>query len=151
MEAFLARCLFYGHFASCFSVDASSFPYFEDSTLYERDRSLFVKYVPLVRQLDAAGWAPVTHASSDRSDVLVERFGGAGAGGGTLPYFTALNDGAQFRHASLVIAKTPLALGTIASVTDEVRGVPLAFTQDATSVTVTLPMAPGAVRMIHLQ
>lgn len=150
MEAFLARCLFYGHFASCFSVDASSFPYFEDSSLYERDRALFVQYVPLVRELDLAGWQPMTHATSDRAHVLLERFGG-GASGGALPLFTVMNDGTVGVHATVTIAKAPLALGTITSVTDAIRGRPLSFNQDATSVTIRDALAPGAVRMIRLQ
>ena len=69
------RCLFYGVYPSMFSADASSHPYWEDPTLYNRDRPLFQKYIPLVQRLSAAGWEPVTWARSDRSDVWLERFG----------------------------------------------------------------------------
>ncbi len=150
MKRYFARCLFYGHFASCFSVDASSFPYFEDATLYERDRDLFVHYVPLVRELDLAGWQPVTHATTSHRELLCERFGG-GLASGALPLFTLMNDGAIGRNATLTIDKTALSLGSISAVTDAISGQPLAFTQDALQLTVTAFLAPGAVRMVRLQ
>lgn len=149
MRRYMERCLFYGHFASCFSADAASFPYFEDPLLYERDRGLFQKYVPLVRELDLAGWRPVTHATTSHRDLLCERFGDASLG--ALPLFTLQNDGAIGRHATLAVDKTALALGTIGAVTDAITGQPLAFTQDALQLTVTAFLAPSAVRMVRLQ
>ena len=149
MEHYFARCLFYGHFASCFSVDAASFPYFEDSTLYNRDRTLFAKYVPLVRELDLAGWSPVTHATTSHRDLLVERFGGATSS--TPPLFTLMNDGAIGRNAVLVVDKKSLAIGTVTTVIDAISGAALAFTQDAVQLTVTDFVPAGRVRMVRIQ
>jgi len=59
---------------------------------YERDRPLFKKYIPLLRRLTAAGWQPLTHASCDNSNILVERFG-PDAGGAM--FLTLLNDTAD--------------------------------------------------------
>lgn len=75
VDRYLQRALFYGIYPSMFSVDAASDPYWADASLYERDRDLFKRYIPLVREVGEAGWEPVTRASSDSDDVLVERFG----------------------------------------------------------------------------
>jgi len=148
MEAYMRRCLFYGHFASCFSADAATAPYFEDSTLYERDRDLFVRYVPLVRELDLAGWRPVTHATTSQRELLAERFGDGAA---APPLFTWMNDGAIARVGTLTIDKAALGLGTITAVTDAIAAAPLLFTQDAVRVVVTGFLQPGDVKMVVLQ
>ena len=101
IEQYFQRCLFYGVYPSMFSADAADKPYWEDPTLYNRDRPLFKKYLPLIQDLSTAGWEPVTWARSDNPDVLVERYG--------KKYLTLLNtastpqtvkismDGAHFR------------------------------------------------------
>ena len=52
------RCLAYGAFPGFFSVDAATAPYFTRPELYERDRPLYRKYLPVVRALSEAGWTP---------------------------------------------------------------------------------------------
>ncbi len=74
-ERYFQVCLFYGIYPSFFSHNASELRYFDDPALYNRDRPLFVKYIPLVRRLNRAGWRPVTHATATDSDVFVERYG----------------------------------------------------------------------------
>lgn len=81
METYMRMCAFYAIYPSAFSVDASNGNYFQQPTLYERDRSLFKKYVPIVRALSVAGWSPVTGARGSESRVGLERYGGGGAGG----------------------------------------------------------------------
>lgn len=75
VERYMQRVLFYALYPSMFSVDAASSPYWEDASLYNRDRALFKKYVPLVRELGETGWEPVTLAVSSNDKVLVERYG----------------------------------------------------------------------------
>lgn len=72
---YFERCAFYGIYPSMFSVNAADHPYWENAKLYNRDRPLFQKYIPVIKRLSAAGWEPVTWARSDRSDVWLERFG----------------------------------------------------------------------------
>ena len=72
---YFQRCLFYGIYPSMFSANAADHPYWEDPKLYNRDRPLFRKYIPIVQHLSAAGWEPVTWARSSRSDVWLERYG----------------------------------------------------------------------------
>lgn len=75
VEAYFARCLFYGFWPGFFSPDASSGPYFESARWFERDRPLFVKYLPLIKSLSQAGWQPLTQAHTSRAEVWIERFG----------------------------------------------------------------------------
>lgn len=52
------RCLAYGAFPGFFSIDAATAPYFTRPELYERDRSLYKQYLPVVKALSEAGWTP---------------------------------------------------------------------------------------------
>ena len=79
MEEFIRGQLFWGFFpavssAGGFPVDAAPDRYFLHPELYERDRPLFQRYVPVIRELSAAGWEPVTHATAAPA-VQIERFG----------------------------------------------------------------------------
>ncbi|NLZ06098.1 MAG: hypothetical protein GXY19_13090 [Phycisphaerae bacterium] len=75
VEKYMKRCLAYGMFPGFFSHNASQGHYFTRPELYERDRDLFRKYVPLCRQVAEAGWEPVTGARADSESIYVERFG----------------------------------------------------------------------------
>jgi hypothetical protein len=74
-EKFMKRALAYGMFPGYFSADASTGHYFTRPELYDRDRPLFKKYVPLCKRVAEAGWEPLTGAVSDNEAVIVERFG----------------------------------------------------------------------------
>jgi hypothetical protein len=102
MEKYMARALFYGMFPSAFSANASANPYWENPRWYERDRNLFRRYVPLVKKVSAAGWQPVTHATSANSGVWVERFGQR--------LFTLFNPGQTAQKTSLRFALPELGL-----------------------------------------
>ncbi len=75
VELYFQRCLFYGMYPSMFSHNAAENPYWQNPTLYNRDRPLFVKYQPLIRQVAEAGWEPVTWIRTNDEKVLVERYG----------------------------------------------------------------------------
>ena len=76
VEKYMQKCLAYGIFPSFFSPDASGGHYFSRPELYNRDRPLFKKYVPLCRKVSEAGWRAVnTLAASERAEVFVEQFG----------------------------------------------------------------------------
>jgi hypothetical protein len=62
-------------FPGYFSADASTGHYFTRPELYNRDRPLFKKYIPLCKRVAEAGWEPVTGARADNASVIVERFG----------------------------------------------------------------------------
>jgi uncharacterized repeat protein (TIGR01451 family) len=75
VEDYFQIALFYGFYPSMFSHDAATDPYWENPNLYNRDRDLFKRYIPLIRRLNCAGWRPLTYATTDREDVYIERFG----------------------------------------------------------------------------
>ena len=95
VERYMQRVLFYGLQPSMFSVDAASNPYWENPALYNRDRDLFKKYVPLVREVAEAGWEPVTLARTSNRNVFVERFGHR--------YLTLCNDTAKSQKTRVTV------------------------------------------------
>ena len=93
MESYMRLCAVYAIYPSAFSANAASDNYFEQPALYERDRSLFKKYVPIVRALSLAGWLPVTDATVDNANLGLEAYG-TNAVTGTR-YLTVRNFAAQ--------------------------------------------------------
>lgn len=75
VEKFMKRSVAFGMFPGFFSADASTGHYFSRPELYNRDRDLFKKYVPVCRAIAEAGWEPVTLARADNPDIALERFG----------------------------------------------------------------------------
>ncbi len=72
---YMKRCLAYGMFPGFFSHNASQGHYFTRPELYNRDRPLFKKYIPVIRQLAEAGWQPLTRVQTLDQRILAERFG----------------------------------------------------------------------------
>ncbi|MBN2270910.1 MAG: hypothetical protein JXN61_09870 [Sedimentisphaerales bacterium] len=100
VEKYMKRSLAYGMFPGFFSHNASQGHYFTRPELYERDRDLFKKYVPLCRLVAEAGWEPVTGAYSSDEHVFIERFGER--------YLTVFNDSDRRRTATITMdGKTP--------------------------------------------
>ena len=97
MEAYIRLCAFYGIYPSAFSADSSTGNYFEQPGLYERDRALFKKYVPIIRALSLAGWQPVTDATTDTTNVGIEAYGSDSSS--ARRYFTLRN----FQSSSVIV------------------------------------------------
>ncbi len=73
VERYFNRSLFYGMFPSMFSADAYSNNYWDNPTLYNRDRPLFKSYIPVIKRVAEAGWQPVTYARATNANI--ERWG----------------------------------------------------------------------------
>jgi len=97
VEKYMKRSLAYGMFPGFFSHNASQGHYFTRPELYERDRPLFRKYVPLCKRVAEAGWEPITQARSDNPVVYVERFGNSPG----LQYLTVFNDSPKKQTATI--------------------------------------------------
>jgi len=95
VEKYMRRALAYGMFPGFFSADASTGHYFRRPELYDRDRPLFKKYVPLCKLVAEAGWEPVTRARSSDPKVYIERFGKR--------YLTVFNDSPERRTATITL------------------------------------------------
>jgi hypothetical protein len=103
VEKYMKRCLAYGMFPGFFSHNASQGHYFSRPELYDRDRPLFKRYVPLCKRVAESGWEPITRARSDDEHVNVERFGSR--------YWTVFNDSHERRTATLTWTDPPAAAG----------------------------------------
>ena len=97
VEKYMKRSLAYGMFPGFFSHNASQGHYFTRPELYERDRPLFKKYVPLCKRVAEAGWEPITLARSSDSRIYVERFGDR--------FLTVFNDSPERRTVSVELDK----------------------------------------------
>jgi len=103
VEKYMKRCLAYGMFPGFFSHNASEGHYFSRPDLYNRDRPLFKKYVPLCRHVAEAGWEPITNVRSSDPKVYVERFGER--------YLTVFNDSPERRTTTLTLAGRSVTKG----------------------------------------
>jgi hypothetical protein len=99
LEKYMERCLAYGMFPGFFSANAATGHYFERSELFERDRPLFRRWVPLCKLVAEAGWEPVTHARAGDETIHVERFGEN--------YLTVFNDSAERHEATITMDDMP--------------------------------------------
>jgi hypothetical protein len=138
VEKYMKRSLAYGMFPGFFSADAASGHYFSRPELYNRDRPLFRKYVPLCKRVAEAGWQPVTQARANAPAILVERFGD--------DYLTVFNDGAE--TADVVVR---ILLPAVTGATDLVSGAETQVTRDETGATAAFRLAPEDVAVLHLR
>ena len=99
VEKYMRRAVAYGMFPGFFSANAATGHYFKRPELYNRDRPLFRKYVPICRRLAEAGWRPITAAWSSRPRVYVERFGDR--------YLTVFNDSSEPADVEITLAGPP--------------------------------------------
>jgi len=93
VERYMKRSLAYGMFPGFFSHNASQGHYFTRPELYNRDRPLFKKYVPLCKLVAEAGWEPITLARSSDENIYVERFGDR--------YLTVFNNSQEERTVAI--------------------------------------------------
>lgn len=136
VELYMKRSLAYGMFPGFFSADASTGHYFSRPELFERDRPLFKKYIPLCRLVAEAGWRPITGARSSEALVYVERFGE-----GAKSYLTVFNDSDAPRATTITLDGPPPA-----SCRDLVRNVEIAWPASGARVS----LDPGDVAVLEL-
>ena len=90
VEKYFAVCAFYAIYPGFFTYNSGVTNYWERPDWYERDRDLFIKYMPKIVALNQAGWEPITHARTNNSLVYIERYGS-----GNSFYLTLRNMAAQ--------------------------------------------------------
>ncbi len=124
VERYMKRALAYGCFPGCFSHNAAEGHYFTRPELYDRDRDLFRKYVPLCKLVAEAGWEPITAARSGDEHIHIERFGDQGT-----RYLTIFNDSTERRDTTIT-----LSMKTAAASRELVRGKSMSWTSGKTTV-----------------
>lgn len=107
MDKYFQRCLFYGMFPSMFSYDAATDPYFQNPSYYNRDRALFIKYLPIIKKISSSGWEPLSFAYSSNDNIFVERYG---AKASDALYFTVHNNLDFNQKGTIDIKKKELGL-----------------------------------------
>ena len=111
VELYFKRAIAWGHFPGFFSHNAADDPYWQRPNLYNRDRPLFQKYIPVCATLSRAGWEPVTYARAAQEYVHLERFG-PGEDGAV--YLTVFNDSEQPLRARVQVDADRLTCGAAA-------------------------------------
>ena len=82
----MMRAIAYGLFPGVFRKTTRGRHDFDWPELYNRDRALFKKYVPICRTISEAGWRPVNRVLDVGDDrVFLEQFGPEVARQGDLP------------------------------------------------------------------
>ncbi len=111
VEKYMKRSVAYGFFPGFFSHNAAEGHYFTRPELYDRDRPLFKKFLPLCKLVAEAGWEPITQARSSDSSIHVERFGSADT-----QYLTIFNDSSERREAIISVeSKAPATMRELVS------------------------------------
>jgi len=82
VEQYIKHQMFYGFYPGIATIGGEEKAgyigwkrYFGAPSQYERDRPLFNKYIPIIKELGKAGWEPVTYARTSSANVYIERFG----------------------------------------------------------------------------
>ncbi len=102
VEWYMARSAAMGMFPGMFSPEASGrTSYWVRPDLYNRDRHLFKRYIPVIKRIAAAGWQPVPLAVASDDRLWVERFGGSPTSAGSQTYITVFNPTDQPVSASV--------------------------------------------------
>ncbi|MEW6355250.1 MAG: hypothetical protein AB1696_02915 [Planctomycetota bacterium] len=131
LELFFKRCAVY-------AIHPSVGRYCDK--VYEKCSDLYKKYLPVIRTLGAAGWEPVTHATSGEG-IVVERFGPKDGA----VFFAVYNEGKEQTRAALVIDLSAIGLKRIASAKELLTDATL----DPANITLALP--PDGLGVIELK
>lgn len=146
VERYFQIALFYGIYPSMFSRDSATAPYWDDPRLYNRDRPLFRRYIPIIRSINLAGWQPVTYARASEHGVFIERFG-------TWPdlYFTLRNTLDVPVTVSVTMEAQPLKLtGTSLNASAQLTQKKYQLGEAGPLRSVTLPLAAQATEVLKL-
>ena len=135
VDARLQQNLFYGIFAGAWNpkVEADGLAT-KPRWMSEVNADVWDRYTAIFRELDAAGWRPITEARSSNSALWVERYGSLSAKD---LHFTLRNETRTAQRATITIVVRALGGGDVSSVTEEI-----------THARPPVARAPGMVRVV---
>ncbi len=144
VRKFFERSLAYGVFPGFFSADAATSQYFKNAALYNRDRPLFKKYLPIARELADAGWRDVNQVlAADDPEIVCEQFG---ARGGTC-FATVFNPASEAR--TVMLRRTD---GALSPTSERVTGETWTWRAEkdgpAATATVKVVLPPETLRVV---
>jgi len=153
IEQYFKNALFYGFYSGILGLgDDPKFIYFETPKMYERDRDIFKKYIPLIQALGSAGWEPITYAKSSNPKIYVERYGPNPST--SKWYITTRNTSNEPQIYSLTLMTEPLDLTNASSIdfVDLITGNIITATRakpDETYLTLKDTIEANGVRMFR--
>jgi len=123
--------------------------YWDNSTLYERDRSLFRLYMPLIKTIHQAGWNPVNYTTSPDPSIMIERFGNPSAGAF---YITAQNTGTATSSPQFTIDGAGLGISSTATVTarELVSNTAVSVSRSGSNLTLSDSLAAGETSLYKM-
>ena len=147
VEKYFAVCAFYAIYPGFFTYNSGVTNYWERSDWYERDRDLFVKYMPKIVALNQAGWEPITYATTNNSLVYIERYGS-----GTSFYLTLRNMAAQdINTVALVdLASLGLPVADAYSANESLTNSAVATALSGNKLSLSLRMPAESTRIVRL-
>ncbi|RLF41234.1 MAG: hypothetical protein DRN12_03635 [Thermoplasmata archaeon] len=102
VEEYINESIFYG----IYPIMKDDF--FQQCKDYEKARPLYQKTIPIIDELQLAGWEPLTYAKTNDEKIFVERFGE-----GTTIYFTVRNNDSVTKDYTFLIEAEKLGLEKI--------------------------------------
>lgn len=152
METFFRAQLFFGFYPGISSAGGAlsgGTPdrYFNHPELYERDRPLFRRYMPVMRLLGAAGWEPITAARAAGAEI--ERFG-HGARGPVFLTIRARDGGPLATSVTVDLARVGLSSASEIQVEDVMASAVLAPARDGDVLTFVVVLDEGEVGVLRL-
>ncbi len=147
-KEYFQKMLFYGYFPSFFSVNSATDPYWQDSTMYNAGRPFFKKYIPLIKEIAAAGWEPVTYARLSNNNLRVERFGNKN---GKDIYFTILNSSSSEQKSTLTIETSNLNIKKIANAGELIGNKKLDYKITGNLVQMSIDVKKNSTQLIKIE
>jgi len=151
MEQSMQKCLYYGIFPGCFGgmpgVRHSFSSYWYHPEWYNRDRSLWRKYMPLIQDIAQAGWEPVPYARTDRGQIGIQRFGWFDK---EVVYFTVRNKERLSAEFTMVVDTSNLNLKGELLVVDEFTDQDLPFKNEGGSLRIPIAFEGQQIRLISI-
>jgi hypothetical protein len=140
-EARFRLLLFYHAYPGIFSSDAQSL---------EKVRPLYQRYIPLMREMGAAGWEPVPWATLADPELWVERYGPGPAG---RAYFAIRNPGERPRSSVLTVEPSGFARPVTSriAVSDAVSGRAITYQRSASRLLVPVETAAGDTVVVRVE
>jgi hypothetical protein len=122
--------------------------YWTDRSAHDRDRPLFRRYIPLIRESTEAGWRPVPAAVASNAAISVERFDSEKGG---VFYLTAFNRGSSRTEFRLTVDSHRLRLQPgRAEVQDLLRTKPVASEWRDGNLEFPDSLEPGEVTLYRI-
>jgi hypothetical protein len=127
-----------------FGVDPSKYRVWQDNTMIARELPMFKKYIPIIRTLSHAGWAPERNFTLSNSTIWGERYGELLGGNKTI--YIAVFNPSTTTNVTFTLSSSTYSVPAPATFTELVSNTSRSWT--AGNLTITL--GPETVQVFRL-